>query len=168
MDEDSTSTLDKDWLSAEELEERSRYNIRQAQIRKTTTPLPLPVPEPAQIEASQSLLEVPPRTNTDIIEKQIVPASAPTPLLSPNKSTMKQPSTPISLSPNPSVCRSTRVTRGSYQTVKYSDEDVSGAQGSTEFVGESYLASVSPSNPPSSTTAKLAYTAELETDFDTG
>ena len=35
-------------------------------------------------------------------------------------------------------------------------------------MGESYLASVSPSIPPSSTTAKLAYTAELETDFDSG
>ena len=52
--------------------------------------------------------------------------------------------------------------------MKFADENFSGAQGSTEFVGESYLASVSPSIPPSSTTANLAYTAELETDFDSG
>ena len=33
LDENTPALLDKDWLSPEELEERSRHNIRQAQLR---------------------------------------------------------------------------------------------------------------------------------------
>ena len=68
----------------------------------------------------------------------------------------------------PLLRRSSRATRGSRQSVKFEDMNFLATCGSTKFVGESYLASVSPSIPPSSTTAKLAYAAELETDFDSG
>ena len=105
------------------MEERSRYNIRQAQLRKTATPPTLPASEPAQISASQSLPELPPATNTDIVEIQTVPASVPLTSPSPNKLIKKEPSTPIKPSLNPPLRQSTRTTKGSRQSVKFEDED---------------------------------------------
>ena len=57
-------------------------------------------------------------------------------------------------SPPPSACRSSRATKGTYQTIRFTDEV--------------FLASIAPECNPSSTNATLTYGAELDTDFDTG
>ena len=102
------------------------------------------------------------------METESASAVVPSSLPSPRKLLKKEPSIPVPSPPNSLLRRSARVTKGSRQKVKFSDEDFSKPRGATKFVGESYLASVGPSIPPSSTTAKLSYAAELETDFDSG
>ena len=164
LDDDATLLLDKDWLSPEELEERSRRNIRQTQLRQAfnpTTSLPdatllSPLPPTTTPPITSTL--VPPASTVGNSEKSVTfKGSLKTPTVISNQANVEPPPSP-SLPPIPasstSPRRSTRNTKGSRQ--------------STRFVDEAYLASVVAPESPDSTNAKLAYLAEVSTDFDTG
>ena len=143
LNDDSTLLLDKDWLSPQELEVRSRRNVRQTQLRQAFTPAP---------STSNTTLSLPPPVTTAILTLPSIqePAKAP-----PTQETTPKPSSPlVPEPPTPILRRSSRSMRGFRQSTNYMDE--------------AYLSSVTYPNSPDSTNAQLTYLAELSTDFDTG
>ena len=178
LNENDKTQLDKDWLSPEELEERSRQEIRNRHLRQAisqpspdtslpqspsmqendtpstppapTTPSPEPV-LPPQPNPKETINPPPP----PVIE----PPATPTPAPSQSPHVRRSPrlhkaSSPAVPSPKPPDWRSTRSTRGARQSARFHDEV--------------FLASVHDPLEASSTNALLAYSVERETDLNTG
>ena len=91
LDEDAI-LLDKDWLSPEELEERSRRNIRKTQLRQPITPDPTHitdiVPAPPRFTSSDTpstttITPISPVTSNEM-DKQVSFESIQSPVHNPN------------------------------------------------------------------------------------
>ena len=164
LDENTPAILDKDWLSPEELEERSRHNIRQAQLRLKADVASVPNTEQSTA----------PTTTTSVTSESSSPppieepstdntATLPT---SPIKTLPEIPPSPVKLikqEPSPSPAK-----HPSPYSHRRSSRNTKGERVSQYFHDEFHLASVKPSEKPSSMIAKMAYTAELETDWNSG
>ena len=142
LDDNTSSFLDKDWLTPAELEERSRLTIRQAQIHRAFQP-------------ESSIQEYPPEDTTlerpSSSKPKSVSFTEDQPLVSnvfnPTLLMVPMDDSSSTLIPH----RSERSNKGSHQSIRY--------------INEVFLASIT-GHQPSSTIANLAYNAELESDFD--
>ena len=91
LDDDSSPLLDKDWLSQEELEERSRRNIRQTQLRQAFTPTP-------ENSNATPALPLPPTTTTSTLPPSTIDDSNKTiSIQEPTEALLKKKYVPFSL-----------------------------------------------------------------------
>ena len=189
LDDDDPSFLDKDWLSADELEERSRQEVRNKQLRRAINqPSPDPinpidttlaqtsssspdtiqlpsVSPPLQIQpVAQSTVQSAPSTHGTNID---IPATIP-PTSSPSPTKFIPTPSPTVTSPSPR--RSSRSTKGPRQSMRFSDEAylLDNSRQSVKYTGEAHFASVPGPIASSATSSQLSYLAELETDLDSG
>ena len=141
LDSDSTLRLSSEWLTPQELEERTRRDVRAVNVRGTYAPTqpitaPLPIPSTSNLPPTNDLTASTP----DFTPEPIAPTPAPTAILPP-----QVPASTLPTSPR----RSTR------------------ARTSPNLYIPTFLSSINPSQH-SSHSAALAYTAELDTDINTG
>ena len=164
LDEDTPATLSEEWLTPSELEERRRSSTRSQQIRQSFTTTP------ASLEESTANLEEPtipnstpsdtPTSRTKSVRFSDTPTvTTPTTLPTDTSNSLPAPSTLPSSTPNSesgvsstsSPRRSTRSTKGTFQSTKYVPVFLSSILDPTRTHHES----------------ELAYLADLSTDFDT-
>ena len=166
LDASSTERLSPDWLTPAELEERSRTTVRQNQIRQSYQPTQ-PTLDPNGPNSHPVSADAPSHQSEEPLAMPLEEPSSSAPESSssaPISSSLPITSQPPNLRRSPRLTpssprRSTRSTKGSYQTVKYTDE----IQGNYGSVG-----SIPGKGDLRSHEALLAYQAELDTDLDTG
>ena len=149
--------LDKDWLSPEELEIRSRENVRQTALRQVAEPTSPGLTPDVTLPSSTNIVRfsLPPSEPLPRIKQEPLSPHQPSVPVTPVERTPIQTSTPSGLPSSPTPLRvSKRANKGTRTTVKYVDE--------------AYLASVSSPGIASATSSQLSYLAELETDWDNG
>jgi hypothetical protein len=146
LDRDSTVSLDPEWLTPDEREERVRMQARQSKIRVRFAPtvnLPAESPDPS---APSDLV---PLSTSSVSQDTSTSATTPTPM----PTTTPTP-TPTPSSPPPSgLRRSSRSNKGQYSETRY--------------INEVFLTSARDTTI-SHHTAQLAYQAEVHTDLSTG
>ena len=113
LDDNTSSFLDKDWLTPAELEERSRLTIRQAQIRRA-----FQLESSTHINSSEDtnlerLSSSEPKSISFSKDQTLVPSvSTPTPFVVPEDSCLS----------TPSLCHRERSNKGSHKSVRYINE----------------------------------------------
>ena len=152
LDEDTPATLADEWLTPSELEERRRSSTRSQQIRQSF-PVTAPLEEPPNTSVSLEESKTPssPPSDTPTSRAKVVSFSDTTTATTPTTLPSVTPNAGTGVSSTSSPRRSTRVTKGTFQSTKYVPVFLSSILDPTRTHHES----------------ELAYLADLSTDFDT-
>jgi hypothetical protein len=153
----STSLLPDDWLTPHELEEKRRATYRQSQIRSSfidstvaaASAAPLEEPVPGESPSSPPSLEEP----SELPSAPFVTAS--------------EESLPTVQSALPEVTATVESTQRNSPSLRRSQRSTKGTFQSTKYIDEVYHSSLS-HNIRDHNDTELAYHADLHTDLDTG
>ena len=171
LDENTPVSLDNEWLTPDEVEERNRAQSRQRVLRHSLNPTNTPslstqvIPSPTTPSTGSTA------DNTTTL---VSPDSLPTPTLASSQTLSSNIIVDASLpprfqlaSPLPSAPPAPPSTQPPPLLLRRSDRTNKGTYSSTRFINQAFLTSICDPHRPHQETS-LAYMATLETDLETG